>query len=475
MVRARARSPRTLAAIAAGTVLLAGAVLAGVLYLTRSGFRDCIVGGTPARCGKVAVAENPANPDAKKIDLGVVVFPATGSHRKPDPVFWFAGWGGAAASDDASNAVQWLRSLNVDRDLVFIDQRGTGTSQLECPELSARVQSDASAESVATAARRCAETLGPRLGHYTSADAVDDVDRVRQKLGYDKVNIYGGSYGVTTGQIYLLRHGRHVRTATFDSGSLLDVRIFERSAANAQRALDLLFARCAADTACRTAYPNLRKEFARIEARLAKAPLPVPGSPVPLTPITFAGVVEEALTGAGTKAQLPRLIHLVATGQLRRAGALVRASDTAAKRVLAYQFLIDCNEPWASLRPAAITRVSRGTFGAAAQRFEAQRMVEVCKVLPKVRVPASIGQRVRSNVPVLFLQGDEDPADPPGNVAHARRELPNSRTVVFPGSGHGQIGLLCAQNLLADFVATASTAGLATTCTSTAIHSQFEY
>jgi pimeloyl-ACP methyl ester carboxylesterase len=102
-------------------------------------------------------------------------------------------------------------------------------------------------------------------------------------------------------------------------------------------------------------------------------------------------------------------------------------------------------------------------------------MLGVCRALPKVRVPASVGRRVHSNVPVLFLMGNEDPTDPPGNVADARRELPNSRTVIFPLSGHGQIGLLCAQNLLADFVTTASATGLVTTCTRTAIHEQFDY
>ena len=113
---------------------------------------------------------------------------------------------------------------------------------------------------------RCAERIGPNLRHYTTAVAVDDFDQVRAALGYDKINIYGGSYGVTSGQVYLSRHGSHVRGAVFDSGSLLDVHIFERGASNAQRALDLLFTRCAADSACHSAYPDLRRQYERTVA-----------------------------------------------------------------------------------------------------------------------------------------------------------------------------------------------------------------
>jgi hypothetical protein len=76
---------------------------------------------------------------------------------------------------------------------------------------------------------------------------------------------------------------------------------------------------------------------------------------------------------------------------------------------------------------------------------------------------------------VLFLTGNEDPADPPANVAHARRELPNSRTVIFPRSGHGQLGLLCAQNLISGFVEAGTAARLNTACAKSAVQQPFDY
>ena len=474
----RARSRRVMAI--AG-VLVAAIALAAVAVLRESATTSalelgpCMIGDRAAECGRMAVPEDPSVPDGEKIKLNVAVVPATGGRAKPDPVVWFAGWGGAGVSDDAADVLPALRRVNIDRDLVFIDQRGTGSSRLECPELATADLATVRAAAVTAAARRCADRIGPELRHYTSAVAVDDFDRVRRQLGYEKINIYGGSYGVTTGQIYLLRHGSHVRTAVFDSGSLLDVRIFEQVAPNAQRALERLFSRCAGDTACRTAYPDLRREFATVRARLARAPIAIAGTTARLTPVTFAIAVEELLASAAGKALLPRAIHLVASGQSERAATLIRPLAEAGTDELAYQLLIQCSEPWASRRPAAMKHLASGTFFAPAAQLQSRLAAASCEGFPRARVPAAIGRRVHSQVPVLFLTGDEDPADPPANITHARRELPNSRAVIFPRSGHGQLNFLCAQNLTAEFVAAGTAADLDASCARTAVQQQFDY
>jgi pimeloyl-ACP methyl ester carboxylesterase len=173
------------------------------------------------------------------------------------------------------------------------------------------------------------------------------------------------------------------------------------------------------------------------------------------------------------KAAVPRLIHLLATGQVARAAA--GAPESAPQSPgLAYQLLIQCNEPWASWRPSEIKRLSHGSFLAPLFRRSATVMAAACAGFPKADVPAAIGQRVRSDVPILFLSGREDGADPPANIANARRELPNSRTVVFPAAGHGQLGLTCAQTLTAEFVARGSATGLDVSCARTAAVQPFD-
>ena len=296
---------------------------------------------------------------------------------------------------------------------------------------------------------------------------------MRRALGYETINIYGGSYGVTTGQVYLLRHGSHVRSAVFDSGSLLDVHIFERQLVNKQRALELLFGRCAADAACHNAYPNLRREYAQTVARLTRNPVPIPGTKVRLDPATFGSVLDDFLAYTPGKAVVPRLIHLVATGQIARAAAELPTSTPQASG-LAYQLLIQCSEPWASWRRGEVERLSAGSFLAPLFRNAARTMAAACAGFPRADVPAAIGERVHSDVPILFLTGNEDGADPPANVANAQRELPNSRTVLFPAAGHGQLGLPCAQTLIADFVERASARALATACARTAALREFD-
>ena len=81
---------------------------------------------------------------------------------------------------------------------------------------------------------------------------------------------------------------------------------------------------------------------------------------------------------------------------------------------------------------------------------------------------------MHSDVPILFLTGNEDGADPPANVAHAQRRLPNSRTVLFPAAGHGQLGLPCAQTLIAEFVTRGTATGLDASCAQTAAMQPFD-
>jgi pimeloyl-ACP methyl ester carboxylesterase len=431
----------------------------------------CTVGGSQAECGTLLVAENPNEPQGKQIPLAVAVVRALGKQPEPDPLFWFAGWGSAGVTDDAGGVISAFTRVNLARDIVFIDQRGTGSSKLECalaPDLRT-----APPAAVTAAARRCAAKSGPNLRYYTSYVAVDDFDAVRRALGYDRINIYGGSYGVTTGQIYLLRHGDHVRSAVFDSGSLLDVHIFEQQLVNVPRTLDMLFARCAKDVACHRAFPRVEQEFAQIMARLERAPITVPGSEQRVDAAAFASLVDDLIAYTPGKVLVPRFVHLVATGQYAKAGALL-PQDGGGKPDLAYQLLIQCSEPWASWRRDAIERLSPGSFLAPLFRPAATTMAAACAGFPSPDVPAAIGQRVHSDVPVLFLAGDEDGADPPANIADAERELPNSRTIVFTAAGHGQLGLYCAQTLIAEFVAAASAERLNPACAKTAALRQFD-
>ena len=183
---------------------------------------QCTLGAVAARCGSLPVPENREVGSGRMIQLRVAVLPAQGQPRIPDPVFWLAGGPGDAATDPAGAAVQLLQLVNQQRDVVLVDQRGTGGSRdLRCPQGSV-------ADRWAEQLRTCLAGLDGDPGAYTTAWAMDDLDQVRAALGYERVNLYGMSYGVTAAQVYLQRHPTRVRSAILESGALLGVPIYEQ-------------------------------------------------------------------------------------------------------------------------------------------------------------------------------------------------------------------------------------------------------
>ena len=195
----------------------------------------CTLAGAAAQCGSLLVPEDRATYSGRMIPLYVAVVPARGSTRAPDPVFWLAGGPGDAATDSAGASVQLLEVVNQQRDVVLVDQRGTGGSHdLRCPQ-------GPLADRWAAELRTCLYGLDGDPRAYTTAWAMDDLDEVRAALGYDRINLYGTSYGAAAAQVYVQRHPADPHVIA-ESGTLLGVPIFERLPGASQRALDLLFA-----------------------------------------------------------------------------------------------------------------------------------------------------------------------------------------------------------------------------------------
>src|SRR5215210_1135152 len=152
------------------------------------------------------------------IGLNILVLPATGDKRDPDPLVYFAGGPGSAATEDASGIAGAFAKIREHRDLLFVDQRGTGKSHpLDCEFYNpADLQSYLGYFFPLEQIRKCRTELEPKadLKLYTTTIAMDDIDEVRAALGYEKLNLFGGSYGTRAALTYLKRHPQHVRTAT---------------------------------------------------------------------------------------------------------------------------------------------------------------------------------------------------------------------------------------------------------------------
>ena len=196
----------------------------------------CVVQGIDARCGTFVVPENRTKPNGRTIGLHVVVLPAFSKPARKDAVTYLAGGPGEAATEEAADLSQQLSALNLYRDILLVDQRGTGRSSPD----------------------------GGDVTQYGTRMAMDDLDAVRAALGYRQLDVIGSSYGATAAQIYLKLHPSSVRTLILSGATAIDVPFFDRYAVNAQRALDQLATLCASDPACRKAFPGWERQFGEL-------------------------------------------------------------------------------------------------------------------------------------------------------------------------------------------------------------------
>ena len=229
-----------------------------------------------ARCGKLEVAEDPARPGARRIRLKVAVVPALNPRGPGDPLFVLAGGPGQAASEFYAAAAGALGRIQRERDIVLVDQRGTGGSNaLDCEFPEEEELADMTPLEIRAHAESCLASLQTDPRFYTTSVAVRDLDAVRAALGYERINLYGVSYGTRVAQHYVRRFPERVRSVILDGVVPTDVALVADGALQAQRALDLIFARCRSEATCFEAFRDPAASFASLRAALEHAPATV--------------------------------------------------------------------------------------------------------------------------------------------------------------------------------------------------------
>jgi pimeloyl-ACP methyl ester carboxylesterase len=438
--------------------------------------KSCTVDGQAARCGTLIMPEDRLTGQGRTIPVRFVVFPATGPDKAPDPVVYFAGGPGVSAIDDIPVWLPDLQSLNINRDLVFIEQRGTGQSNPgNCPASSLTLADNAA---LRASVQSCLARLHVDLRFYTTAMFTDDVSQILIDLHYAKANLFGGSYGTTAEQVFLHRHPGQVRTMSLESGTLLTIPIYEREPGNSQLALEHVFARCDADPACHQAFPHLAADWAALWASLGKSPWVVPAAQSPtrktlrLDQDTLAAGIYQALETSDI-APIPVLVHtlgaatnktaaLLSVAKVLQAAGLTGTGGGATPMML---YEIECAEPWAIDQPGALSD-QRASFDYQNDLNTARWYQYVCPLIPKSAAAVGSQQLTASRVPVLSFNGDADPTDQPRNMAGMQIFWPDSREIVLPGQGHyvTSASWPCEGALTQAFIEQASVAHLDTSC-----------
>lgn len=436
-----------------------------------------------ARCGKLAVPENPADPRSGNILLHVAVVPALNRRAASDPLFVLAGGPGQAATDFYVSLAAAFARIQRDRDIVLLDQRGTGGSQaLDCDYPEDEELADLGPEQIRAETRRCLEALAGRPAYYTTSLAVRDLDAVRRALGYGRINLYGISYGTRVAQHYLRRFPHHTRSMILD-GVLPPQQILGTdSSLIAERALERIFARCQAEAACAGAFGNPQARFRELLGEIGRTPAdvafadPVSGSVIraPFRLAHLQSAVRLLSYSPDRAALLPLLLdEAVRRHNLAPLAAQAHMVSEGVAEALSYgmHHSVVCSEDAPFFETARIDRRAlEQTYLGTAQL---DGLTEICKVWPRGPMDADFHAPLASDVPVLLLSGSADPVTPPAYAERARASLGNSRHIVLEGQGHGQLAVGCVPRLMSEFIAAGTVQGLQTACTQNAAPAPF--
>jgi pimeloyl-ACP methyl ester carboxylesterase len=436
--------------------------------------RPCEPAIEGARCGTVRVPENRDAPGGRMLALNVVVIPARSAAPARRALAFFEGGPGAATTPGARWLAAEFAPLREDRDLLFVDQRGSGGSApLQCPFRDpGNPQSYLDGYMPPPAVARCLEELrrGADLTRYGFIQHAHDMDAVRTALGYQRLDLYGASYGTRGALVYLRTYPRNVGSAVLVG--LVPPGFHQPAdyARDTEAAFAGIAAECRADAACHAAFPHLEREarevVQRLDARRGEAEIidPRSGGRVRLTLSRgdFVETIRRMMYDPGSARTMPFVVHRAHQGDFRPVmrRALADRRGLAQGIYWGLQLSITCTEDVPFIDQAAAAAENATTL---LGDYRVREQTHACRGWPTYSVPADYHQPFPTDVPTLLISGEHDPVTPVrwGTMAAAAHS--NSLHVIVPHAGHGYGGLrgtACVDSMVIRFYQQASVRGL---------------
>lgn len=448
-------------------------------------FERCSIGdrraSLKARCAIVEVNLDPgaADPDARTLALRIARIPARGRSPEADPVLFIAGGPGQSALDTYPSIARAFRHANLNRDVILVDQRGTGASGLlDCPAAPDGLtgKNDANPQSLALqaseAATACLESLDadPRL--YTSSVAVRDLEHIREVLGIESWNVYGVSYGTRVALHYARRFPSRTRALVLDAVVPPGTPLGPEIAPLAQRALSLILTRCKADQACNNAFPDIESRSIAFISQLEAAPIDVQWEDIAKGTLESSRFTREDLAvtlrllaySAHGAALLPSLLDDAIEHEhiapLARQASL-QSRDLDATLATGMHYSVVCTEDLPFMDAEAARAAAEDTFLGSAPLLALEA---ACEVWPAGIIDDDFHAPLELAVPTLILSGEADPVTPPAYGERVATNLVNATHIVNAGQGHMQLPLGCMPRVFASFVDTLDSESLALDC-----------
>ena len=414
-------------------------------------------------CGYILVPEDRSKEDSPMIELHFAIVPSPNDKKATDPVLVLHGGPGGNALDMMDGWVSLLRISRPSRDIIVLDQRGTGYSKpsLNCPELETPFYQHY-AENLTTEEENqyyiehlqaCHDRLvqeGVDLNTYNSAASAADVDDLRKALGYKQWNLYGVSYGTRLALTVMRDYPKGVRSVVLDSVYPPQIDFSAGLLGNYERALDLIFETCAADPQCSQVYPDLEQVFFEVVDRLDEAPVTleiarqkdqekyvyvVNGDRLLMT-------FFDLLYSSNTIGKLPRLIYQIAEGDWNSFSSLIQWGVFGWDDISdGMYFAVQCYEEAPFSSPEIVEAAQVGVNPRLSQAMDSDDFLfERCKVLELSPAPVIENEPVVSDIPTLILAGEHDPVTPPANGLSTAEYLSQSQYLEFPRATHTVLG-----------------------------------
>ena len=422
------------------------------------------------KCGKLEVPENYQQPDGDKIAINFAVLPAIDDSEYKAPLMFLAGGPGQAAVELATGLNHVFREVRKTRDIILVDQRGTGeSSALSCDfEAVDNVYSSLPDALDPQEVKECVAQFKGDVTQYNSENAIRDFDAIRAALGHEKLNIYGGSYGTRAGLVFMRMFPESLESVVLDSVGPIEVPIgmFGQSGA---RSFELLLENCKNSESCHKAFPNLAEEFQAVKARLAKDVAnidilhPRLGTPTKLVidDTKFTGNLRFQLYGMEGRSMVPLVIHQAFLGNYQPLIGLMARTEDEQLVYTGLLFNIVCNED--------IPRVSEADRAAdASNNFDGEDSHSawdmVCPFFPEYRPSEDFYQSVTADIPTLILSGNLDPVTPPSNGEYSAKSLPNSHHIIVENASHTVAMSTCASDIINEFLTSKTPKALDESC-----------
>lgn len=455
-------------AVLPGLLLLASPLAAQTNTAASLELSDCRISAGPgspgiaARCGDFVQPLDPDNPGAGDITLSVAVVPALSLEPATDPLVPVAGGPGQSTIEFYSGYAQAFERIRQHRDIVLLDQRGTGDSApMVCDIDDDVVDGKYSEEETLRLTEQCLELLPHDPRFFTTSVAVRDLEALRRALGYDAFNIYGISYGTRVAQHYARRYPESTRTVILDGVAPPQLPLGPDIATESQRAVDDVFDRCSEDASCSARFDDVADDFEVLRGALAESPVTVEyqhpetgeRKVADFTSDHLAGAVRLLLYNPRTVALLPLVINEAANGNFVPLAAQfdMVVSSLAEALNIGMHNAVMCTEDapfidWDALNTEAINESYMGPL-------QLESIRAMCSVWPGGVLDDNLRTPLTTDLPVLLLSGTADPITPPRFAEMAAEKLSNSWHIVGEHQGHGLAGVGCMPRIMGEFVA----------------------